>query len=78
MCRRPIPGACNDFIDRSGHTVKAVITWQEDHEWKYAINQTGGSTQQVELRAAVLALTIFTQKAVNMISDSECVVNVIT
>lgn len=58
--------------------MKAVITWQGDplmetcsksNRWQEdqdAVTQTGGSTQQVELCAVILALRIFIQEAVNL------------
>ncbi|KAJ7410575.1 hypothetical protein WISP_107321 [Willisornis vidua] len=65
----PIPDAVTVFTDGLGRTGRAVVTWKVDNEWCHDCHVTTGSSQIVELSAMVRAFTIFSNQALNIVSD---------
>ncbi|RMC22121.1 hypothetical protein DUI87_02994 [Hirundo rustica rustica] len=64
------------FIDGSGKTGKAIVTWQDGSEWQVLENHEDGSTQLVELKAAVMAFEKFSQEPFSLITDSAYVADI--
>ncbi|NXA14518.1 POK19 protein, partial [Sapayoa aenigma] len=65
---KPVDGP-TVFTDGSGETGKAAVVWQDNGQWKSETVMQKGSPQVVELRAMVLAFTLFSV-SVNIITDS--------
>ncbi|KAJ7428149.1 hypothetical protein WISP_01697 [Willisornis vidua] len=65
------------FTDGSGHTHKAVVTWQDDKQWHELVAKELRSPQQVELCAVILAFQQFATEPVNAVTDSAYVTNIV-
>ena len=66
----PIPKAKTIFIDGSGKTGKAAITWKEGNEWKHFLSGGHSSTQRAEISGAILALQHWPKEPLNLVCDS--------
>ena len=67
----PIPKARTIFIDGSGKTGKAAITWKEGNEWKHFLSGGHSSTQWAEISRAILALQHWPKEPLNLVCDSD-------
>ena len=66
----PITGARTVFLDGSGKTGRAAITWQEDKNWRSFVSSGHSSTQRAELFTAIVALRQWPQEPLNIVCDS--------
>lgn len=73
----PLPNARTVFIDGSGKSHKAAVTWQEEGVWRDSVIQQQGSTQLVKLAVAIHALELFSKEDVNIVAASYYVVGII-
>uniref|UniRef100_A0A8C3XFV0 RNA-directed DNA polymerase n=1 Tax=Cyanoderma ruficeps TaxID=181631 RepID=A0A8C3XFV0_9PASS len=64
------------FMDGSGKTGKAIVTWKDGSEWKALEGHQDRSAQLVELRAAIMAFQQFSQQPLNLIMDSAYVADI--
>lgn len=65
------------FIDGSGKSHKAAVTWYDGVEWKDHVVTQIGSAQVVELRAAVEAFHLLPNSSFNLIADSAYVTGIL-
>jgi len=68
----PIKEARTVFLDGSGKTHKAVAVWKQTDSsyWQSSILIIEGSTQIVELSAALHAFELFSTEPLNVVADS--------
>ena len=66
----PITGVVTVFLDGSGKTRRAAITWQEDKNWRNFVSSGHSSTQRAKLFAAIMALQQWPQEPLNIVCDS--------
>jgi len=68
----PIKGPRTVFLDGSGKTHKAVAVWKQtdSSDWQSSILIVEGSTQIVELSAALHAFELFSTEPLNVVTDS--------
>jgi len=67
------------FLDGSGKTHKAVVVWKQtdSSEWQSSILIVEGSTQIVELSAALHAFELFSTEPLSVVADSADVVGIV-
>lgn len=73
----PLPNARTVFIDVSGKSHKAAVTWQEEGVCCDSVIQQQGSTQLIKLAVATHALELFSKEDVNIVADSYYVAGII-
>ena len=67
------------FLEGSGKTHKAVVVWKrtDSSDWQSSILIVEGSTQMVELSAALHAFELFPTEPLNVVADSAYVMSII-
>jgi len=75
----PIKGGRTVLLDRSGKTHNAVVAWKETDlsDWQSSILIVEGSTQIVELSAALHVFELFSTEPLNVVADSAYVVGIV-
>ena len=65
----PITGARTVFLDGSGKTIRAAITWEEDKNWRSFVSSGHSYTQSAELFTAIMALQQWPQEPLNIVCE---------